>query len=114
VVQCPECGNFDSLGLGFCTVCGKVLPKPAISAGRYKEATCSEPEKVGPPNDEEVRSRVYAGLATVSMIASFLFIYLVISGADPLDILVIEAFPICWLLLILLQLGLLKKKSGNS
>lgn len=114
MVQCPECGNFDSLGLGFCTICGKVLPKPTTSAGQYKEATYSEPQKTEPPNFEEVRGRVYTGLAMVSMIASFIFIYLLISGADPLDILVVEAFPICWLLLILVQFGLLKRKSGNS
>lgn len=113
MLQCPECGNIDSLGLGFCTICGRTLPKPNADQGVHSNASMFADEVEG-ANLKEAMQKIYTGLMMVLMMGAFMFVFLLMSGADLLLILMVEAFPIMWFLVILIQWRLIKGNSGND
>jgi hypothetical protein len=113
MLQCPECGNIDSLGLGFCTICGRTLPKPIDGKGVHSNASMFSDE-VESANLEEAMQKIYTGLMMVLMMGVFMFVFLLMSGTDLLLILMVEAFPIMWFLVILIQWRLIKGNSGND
>jgi len=113
LVQCSECGSFDTMGLGFCTICGKNLPKPGSEEAKPKNEVGPVGEDMEHLDMEETKSRVLTGLVMIVMMSLFLFIYLVMNDTDPVLIIMVEAFPILWFLLILMQWRLIKGKSGN-
>ncbi|MFA5313016.1 MAG: hypothetical protein WC375_06865 [Methanomassiliicoccales archaeon] len=112
MAQCPECGNIDSSGLGFCTICGRAFPKPATDEGRHSDAS----ELTGGQMLDDVgetMQKVYTSLIMVAMMALFMLLFLLTNGTDPVLILMVEMFPIMWFLIILIQWRLIKGKSGN-
>ncbi|QLH74239.1 MAG: hypothetical protein HPY73_01430 [Methanomassiliicoccales archaeon] len=112
MVQCPECGSFDSEGLGFCIACGKVLPvsKKGEGAGRNVHGPI---EKGAPMDLGQARNEVITSLSLVAMTAALILMYLLANDTDPLLIIMVESFPLLWLIIILMQWRSIGGKSGN-
>jgi hypothetical protein len=111
-VQCPKCGKDDRFDLGFCTSCGALFKREASSLG-YSDHSGLVRQGPEMTYEELLRNTLY-GLFFTALTSLFILYYLVINGADPLLIILMEAFPITWFVLILLQWKVNKDKIKNA
>ncbi len=96
-MRCPACGSEDFRGYGFCVNCGAVFPK--VTRQAFERA----PVQTAPPAEslEQMRRTVTVALVVVGLFIIFFYVYLYLMGADPFLILVVEAFPVFWMIAIL-------------
>jgi hypothetical protein len=109
-MRCPACGSEDFRGYGFCVNCGATFPKETRQA--FERA----PVQTAPPAEslEQMRKSVTVALIVVGVFIVFFYVYLYLMGADPFLILVVEAFPVFWMIAILMRWRRARQELGGK
>jgi uncharacterized membrane protein YvbJ len=109
-MRCPACGSEDYHGYGFCVNCGLQYPKET------RKAIANVPVETIPDIDsiEQMRRSITIALGVVALFIVFFYIYLYLMGADPFLILMVEAFPLFWMVAILMRWRRVKQEMGRK
>jgi hypothetical protein len=109
-MRCPACGSEDYRGYGFCVNCGQAFLRET------RKAIPSLPVETVPDVDtfQQVRRSIIIALGVVGLFSVFFYIYLYMMGADPFLILIVEAFPVFWMVAILMRWRRVREEMGRK